>query len=336
MWRARGDLNPRSPASQASVPIQTSHSEARIPPSDMVTRLRAHTQGIKHEDSIINTLLAMKSAGLSENTLHTTSQKLNQLGRNTDLMNPKEVLAFIANHKVANSTKTKLLDCYQNFCKTNNLTFKKPKYRYERKIPLIPTTENIYKIISVSSRKYATLFTILEQTGIATQELATTKRTDIDAEQGIINVQGCKGHNSRSLKLKPQTADLLRAYLHKYTGDNPFPKSKRIGEMWRRTRNRLATKLNSPQLRLIPLRNLRHHYATKTYDRTKDILLVMQRLGHKKIETTMLYTQLVTFNEEEEYTCKTATNVKEATDLIENGFQYITEMDGFKLFRKRK
>jgi len=248
----------------------------------MVTRLRAHTRGIKHEDRIINTLLAMKNRGLSENTLITTSQKLNQLGRNTNLMNPKEVLTFIADHKVANSTKQKLIDCYQNFANTNKITFQKPTYKWERKIPLIPTTENIYKVISASSQKYATIFTILEQTGIASQELATTNRKNIDAEQGIINVQGCKGHNSRSLKLKPQTADLLRAFLHKYTTDKPFPKSKRICEMWRRTRNRLATKLNNPQLRQIPLRNLRHHYATTLYAKTKDVLLVMQKLGHKK------------------------------------------------------
>ena len=104
--------------------------------------------------------------------------------------------------------------------------------------------------------------------------------------------------------------------------------------MWRRTRNRLATKLNNPQL--IPLRNLRHHYATKTYDKTKDILFVMQRLGHKKIETTMFYTQLVTFNEEDEYTVRTATNIKEATDLLEHGFTYIQDIDGMKIYRKRK
>jgi len=329
-------LNPGSPASQASVLIRTSHSETGLHASDMVTRPRAHTEEIRHKDRIINTLLAMKRRGLSENTLYTTSQKLRQLDRNTDLMNPESVLDFLANHPIANSTKNKLLDCYQNFCKVNQIPFNKPRYKYERKIPLIPTTENIYKIISACSKKYATIFTILEQTGIAPQELATTKRTDIDAEQGIINVQGCKGHNSRSLKLKTQTADMLRTYLHKYTDTHPFPKSKRLTEIWIRTRTRVANNTNNPQLRQIPLRNLRHHYACKTYDKTKDILLVMQRLGHKKIETTMLYTQLITFNEEEDYTCKTATNVKEAQDLVEHGFTYVTEIDGFKLFRKRK
>jgi integrase len=109
-----------------------------------------------------------------------------------------------------------------------------------------------------------------------------------------------------------------------------------MGEAWRDARNKLARKLQEPQLKNIPMRNLRHHFATLKYDQTKDILLVKQLLGHKKIETTMFYTQLVTFNEENGYTVRTAGNVKEATDLIEHGFEYVTEMDGLKLFKKRK
>jgi len=278
----------------------------------------------------------MKKKGKSENNLQTTSYKLRQIAQHVDLMNPDAVLTFIADHKVTNATRTKLEKCYKYFATYNNISYERPRYPYEPKVPLIPTTENIYKIISASSWKYSIIFTILEQTGVETQELATTKRSDIDAERGIINVQGCKRHSSRSIRLKPRTADLLRAYLDKYDKEYPFPKPKRISEMWRRFRNRLAHKLNNPQIRLIPLRNLRHHHATTLYDKTKDILLVKQRLGHKKIETTMIYTQLISFSEEEEYTCKTASTIKEARDLIEHGFQYITELDGIKLFRKRK
>ena len=167
-------------------------------------------------------------------------------------------------------------------------------------------------------------------------ELATMKRNHVDTEQGIINAEGCKGHNSRSFKLKPQTADTRKTYLHKYTTDRPFPSSRSMGEVWRRMRNRLAKKLNQPQLKNIPMRNLRHHFATMKYDQTKDILLVKQLLGHKKIETTMFYTQLITFSESEEYTCKTAKTPEEAAKLIESGFTKADEIDGIHLYRKRK
>jgi hypothetical protein len=50
----------------------------------------------------------------------------------------------------------------------------------------------------------------------------------------------------------------------------------------------------------------------------------------------MICTQLIHFNEEDEYTCKAAKNMTEASQMIKHGFEYITEIHGMKLFRKRK
>jgi hypothetical protein len=130
-------LNPGSPAPQASVLIQSRASGARTQgysPSiqtepDSLPRLRAHTKGILHQDRIINTLLQMKNSGLSESTLSTVSQKLNQLGRHADLQNPQEVLAYIANCKVSNATKQKLANDYNYYCITNEISWKKPTYQ---------------------------------------------------------------------------------------------------------------------------------------------------------------------------------------------------------------
>jgi hypothetical protein len=71
------------------------------------------------------------------------------------------------------------------------------------------------------------------------------------------------------------------------------------------------------------------------YHKTKDILYVMRLLGHKNIKNTLIYTQLVTF-EDDDYLCKAANTVKEATELIEAGYEYVCDMDKIKLFRKRK
>jgi hypothetical protein len=38
----------------------------------------------------------------------------------------------------------------------------------------------------------------------------------------------------------------------------------------------------------------------------------------------------------EEYLSATATSIEESKRLIESGFEYVTELDGVKLFRKRK
>jgi len=71
------------------------------------------------------------------------------------------------------------------------------------------------------------------------------------------------------------------------------------------------------------------------YHKTKDTLHVMRLLGHKNIKNTLIYKQLVTFHDDD-FICKAAENVKEAKELIEAGYEYVTEMDGLRLFRKRK
>ena len=85
----------------------------------------------------------------------------------------------------------------------------------------------------------------------------------------------------------------------------------------------------------ITFHTLRHWKATMEYHRTKDILHVKQLLGHKSIQNTMLYTQLVSF-EDDRFTCRTAESVGEAEELIEAGFEHITHMNDVELFRKPK
>ena len=55
----------------------------------------------------------------------------------------------------------------------------------------------------------------------------------------------------------------------------------------------------------------------------------------KRIENTLIYTHLVRFSDEE-YVSAVAKTVDEARQLVEAGFEYVTAIDGIRLFRKRK
>jgi hypothetical protein len=72
------------------------------------------------------------------------------------------------------------------------------------------------------------------------------------------------------------------------------------------------------------------------YHRTKDILYVMKLLGHKNIANTLIYTQLVEFEDDDKYCSAIAYNVEEAQKLIEIGFEYVCNHENVMLFRKRK
>ena len=75
------------------------------------------------------------------------------------------------------------------------------------------------------------------------------------------------------------------------------------------------------------------------YHQTKDILYVMRFLGHKNIKNTLIYIQLeeaLFKKDDEEFVCKVDESIDDAKTLIEAGFEYVCEVEGVKLFRKRK
>jgi len=87
-------------------------------------------------------------------------------------------------------------------------------------------------------------------------------------------------------------------------------------------RTRLARILQNPKLKQIHLHTFRHWKATMEYHRTKNIKYVQQMLGHRKLENTDFYTQLLNF-ESDEWNVAHATSLEEENKLIEAGFEFI-------------
>ena len=94
--------------------------------------------------------------------------------------------------------------------------------------------------------------------------------------------------------------------------------------------------MGKPELRQIRLYDLRHFYGTMLYQKTKDIVHVQRKMGHRNIKNTLVYIDLADFNDDEEYIVKVATSIKEACQLVEAGFEYVTDVEYVKLFRRRK
>ena len=150
-----------------------------------------------------------------------------------------------------------------------------------------------------------------------------------------MNITPTKNHNARTL---PISSNLLTRLLKLPRLNERVFASKNLDKMrwlFERARNQLANKLENPRLRQISFKSFKHWKATMTYAKTKDILHVQHIPGHKRISNTLIYTHLVNF-ESDEWSCKTAKTIEEAAVLIESVFDYVTEIDGFKLFRKRK
>ena len=59
------------------------------------------------------------------------------------------------------------------------------------------------------------------------------------------------------------------------------------------------------------------------------------RLGHRSITSSLIYTHLVNF-EADEYHTATSKSLKQDQELLMAGFEYVTERDTVKIYRKRK
>jgi len=283
-------------------------------------------------DKIFNVLLDLKKSGLKEKTIVGIGSRLRYLAKNVNLDDPEAVKLFMAQKECADSYKHCLVKTYNYYVKYHGLAWDKPKYRPINKLFKVPTKEAIEKIIASASPKYATIFRLLMETGASPIELHKVTLRDIDFDKGTITIPGCKGHKARVIKLKPSTIGLLRLYLSEHEA---FPTSLYMGKEFRKYRDRLAKKLNDPTIRQIRLYDLRHYFGTMLYHKTKDILYTMEQMGLSQLKTALVYVRLIAFGEDE-FTSAVAKDIQEACKLIEAGFEYVTEMEGAKIFRKRK
>ena len=289
---------------------------------------------------LINVMLWMKKNAYEETTIKATAKRLKHLQKNCLLADPESVKAFVANKKCSNAFKESLIEAYDILMRSKNQEWSKPFYQRYDKLPKIPTEEKINMLISNARTRMALFLSMSKDLGSRPIELTWLKVADINLQNGNVNITGAKHTTGRNGKLKPTTLEMLKAYINKKRlnqNDRLFPTtSENISLIYRRVRNALARKLQDPTIKQIRLYDFRHYKATMEYHKTKDILHIKQLLGHKDLRTTLRYTQLLENLPNDEYHCKTATNIKEATNLIENGFEYVTEIDGTKLFRKRK
>jgi len=294
------------------------------------------TAGANVKSKIIEFVWWLKKEGYAESTILTRGRLIKILAnRGADLYNPDSVKTVIANQPWSAGRKSNAIKSYTNFLKMTGGTWTPPICRNVEKLPFIPTEAEIDSLVSACTRKISVFLQIMKETGMRCGEAWQLKWTDVDTEGGTIRATPEKGSRPRQFKASTRLLTMLDRLPKNNIQIFGEWKLKNMRRTYERQRNRLADKFCNPRLRQITFHTFRHWKATMEYHRTKDILHVMQMLGHKNIKNTLKYTQLISLKDDD-YSCKTATTVKEASELIEGGFEYVTELQDIKLFRKRK
>ena len=300
------------------------------------TALRESTQDTKGQ--IISFAWHLKKMGRTEATIKTYTSYIEILMKHGNISDPEATKLTIANHFTDQNTKRLATYAYDSFLKFLGIPWEKPHYRKEDKRVFIPSDEELWLAVNCGRKQSFAFSLLIYETGARVNEAERLEWTDIDSERNKLSIKASKNGNARIITVSKKLIDLLLSLPKKEK--TVFPK---LGKNARQTAFhyrlwKLSIMHNNPRLLKIHYHTFRHCKALREYHKTKSILHVKKVLGHKSIMTTQryveLYTEIYGDLRPENYVCKTASTVKEAKKLIEQGFEYICEIEGEKLFRK--
>lgn len=274
--------------------------------------------------------------------------------RGADLLKPESVFHAINNakrysHKTkqllekgwSDGTKNNAAQAYKTLCEICKIPI--PEHinfdtwtQKQEKLPWLPLSKEVDNLIGGCSRKVATFLQLLKETGCRSGEAWRLKWTDLDLEHGILTINNPEKNGlPRQFKISGKLISMLN--MLPKTGQKIFGKTQlnHFRKNFTNQRKHVAHKLQNPRIDKITFHTLRHLYGSLEYFKTKDILHVKERLGHKNIASTLIYTHLVNFKSDEYHTA-TSKSLKRDEELLKAGFEYVTEREEIKIYRKRK
>lgn len=137
-------------ANETGILNQSSQPCTRLTTSTEPVAIRRPLQ-VRYADEIIKTCEAARLKPMKPNTVNNFRQKLTQLSRVADLMNPADVTKALGYSKLTDATKTSFAFIYSYFCTVNGLKWERPKYKVRHPTPIIPTTNQILDSLSGQS-----------------------------------------------------------------------------------------------------------------------------------------------------------------------------------------
>jgi integrase len=183
----------------------------------------------------------------------------------------------------------------------------------EQRLPTVLSVKTVRRILNtVNTPQNKAYLTTAYSCGLRLQETLNLQVSDIDSERMRIHVHRGKGAKDRYVPLPEACLDILRSYwkLHRNatwifprlgrsskegpTATTPMNKASVQGAL-RRVLKQLKIK------KRVSVHTLRHSYATHLLEAGVNIRRIQQYLGHRSLNTTMIYLHLTTQGHQNAY-----------------------------------
>jgi len=164
------------------------------------------------------------------------------------------------------------------------------------RLPVVLSTEEVTRLLGCApGLKYQAALSVAYGCGLRVSEIVHLKVGDIDSARMLIRVEQGKGRKDRYVMLSQDLLDILRAWWKvKRSRGWLFPGQQPSQAMTQRQLNRVvhAAATAAGLDKRVSMHTLRHSFATHLLERKTDIRVIQVLLGHRKLDTTALYTRV--------------------------------------------
>lgn len=173
-----------------------------------------------------------------------------------------------------------------------------------QKLPVVLSRDEVARLIAAAPNlRSQTALSVAYATGLRVSEVVSLKVTDVDSTRMVLRVEQGKGCKDRYAVLSPVLLERLRAWWRlahaqgkMLPGGWLFPGLDPMDPLTARQLNRAIH--SAAQVagigKRVSMHTLRHSFATHLLEQKVDIRLIQVMLGHKKLETTAVYTHVAT------------------------------------------
>jgi integrase/recombinase XerD len=171
-----------------------------------------------------------------------------------------------------------------------------PTLPMPERLPVVLSPDEVFRLINhARGLKYRAALSVAYGCGLRISEIAHLKVADIDSERMLIRVEQGKGRKDRYVMLAPDLLVLLRQW---WKVKRPlgwlFPGQQLSLPITTRQLDR-AMKEAATAAKLgkrVSMHTLRHSFATHLLEQKVDIRVIQTLLGHRKLDTTAIYTRV--------------------------------------------
>jgi site-specific recombinase XerD len=169
------------------------------------------------------------------------------------------------------------------------------KLRKEEHLPEVLSPQEVSKIISVTTNiKHKAILLTIYSAGLRLSEVINLKVGDIDSDRMKIHIRQGKGKKDRFVMLSEKLLVVLREYVKKYKSTGYLFEGQKGGKYSSKSVQNIMKNgvKKSGITKRATVHTLRHSFATHLLENGTDIRYIQELLGHKKLETTQIYTYI--------------------------------------------